>query len=223
MYLQKVLLFLTVLFSISAVSCSSSEGESAVDSHKTLRRQAENLLTVTNWSEEIESNRLTEAVEIPSGISSSVKLSPLVLNASDSVTEKIYPDLEGFGSLNVSAMPPEVKKLVRNFASAFCKNEETDQFMASSSKYELGLLYKDLTLIFEQKSEDEPLFDSFIIGMEIQNNFICEVPLRFNKGKKSVDLTVYCKICRVEEKDVWLIDGFDILRIFDGGEVKNGK
>ncbi len=211
MYLKKIADIIILLLIFAGASCSSSDRYVGNGIEKTLRKQAETYLASINWSEEIESERLTAPVQLPDGINSAVKLSPVVLNVTSGKTEGIYPYLEGFGSLNVNNMPEGVKKLVKDFASAFCKDEPCDDYMAPDSKYELGLLYQDFAVYFDGKSE-KGAFDSFIMGMEFQTSTICAVPLRFNKGKKFVDLTVYCKLCQIEKKDEWLIDSFDIIK-----------
>ena len=93
--------FLAVSFCFSLFSCSNPESV-AYSGDENLRELALAYDSKTNWTESIESDVLTNSVERPNGVSSSIYLSPTVMAAvSEDSYAPVYPSIHGFASLDV--------------------------------------------------------------------------------------------------------------------------
>ena len=220
-------------------SCSNSAQENSVDSDTpTLRYTAESLYKSTVWTEEVEPDRLTANVSSANGISSRITLSPLVVLAGKtSDSERLYPVLGGFGSLDTSLISPALREMLTLFSDSISKNKDADSFMVQECVYSLALFYNDFNKIFsdcfeldkkaktdsEKKSDSEksekdveepPLFDSFVFGQPFLDGLYYEVPVKFFSKKATLTLCVFC----VEKSGSWKVDQVQIAdwEILDG-------
>jgi len=205
-------LFFSVLTScLLFLSCSGNNSDVAEDSG-TLRHQTDVFNKNTSWSEEIEKNRLNEPLPAVNGIVSGVKLNSLSLNASVSGGRIEYPFVEGFGSVDISNIPSGALSSVKKFCGSVIDFSAADELMLNGCAYELVLLNNDLDELFPVKELEEggkdKRFSSYLIGMEIQTNSTCEIPVRFIKDKMYLDMIVYFCL----ENNDWKIYGFDLLK-----------
>lgn len=146
------LFFFSFFLPLFLLSCSNSAQEHAPEEElPTLRYAAKSLYDSTIWTEELEHNRLTSDISAVPRVSSRINLSPLVmLAANPSDSEKVFPSLASFGSLDTSLISKNLREVLSSFAEAISKNKPADSFMVSDCIYSLALFYIDFNRIFAQ-------------------------------------------------------------------------
>jgi len=149
---KKVYSFVFLAFSLilSLVSCSNADqGAAIVDETPTLRYTATSLRESTIWTEEVEVDRLTSNISAVPGVSSHINLSPLIILACDpSYSNRIFPVLSGFGSLDTSLIPSALREMLVSFSDSISKGKDADSFMNKDALYSLSLFYIDFNKIF---------------------------------------------------------------------------
>lgn len=127
-------------------SCSNSGTEDLSENPSSLKAAAEKKISGTDWTFELEKDRLTQDISAVNSIEKKIKLTPQVLLNSNYAAklDPVYPYLEGFGSLDTSNFNPEIKKMSTEFASGLCKNQFSTAFFDASDIYELALFSLEL-------------------------------------------------------------------------------
>lgn len=131
-------------------SCAASDSDSALaDETPTLRYTATSLYEATVWTEEVELDRLTADISAVEGISSKLKLSPLIVLAGKvSDSDKVLPELKDFGSLDTSLISSSLREMLFSFCDAVAKYKDADSFFSKDCLYSLALFYADFNRIF---------------------------------------------------------------------------
>ena len=121
--------FLGFLFivSISFFSCSNAadlqETAAQEGEMKTLKNIISGNESNISWTGELEGDRLYfDVYRDAEYVSSEVALTPTVVNVAGGLGKAVYPELQGFGSLDTSSMPYDIKVLVNDFAKALSAN-----------------------------------------------------------------------------------------------------
>ena len=231
------ILFTVIVLGITG--CSSKDKKSDSDSDLTLRAQSEKRFKEIEWTDPIEKDRLTQNISTTQTIANTIKLTPVIFLCSNyaKTIEPVYPNLDGFGNLDISDLPDEIKLSVTSFSENLCMGSANDELMMAGSVYELALFESDLKNewknVFleefpsppEEKSADEKssesaeeekpkyVFDSYIIGNGFEQNSLYELPVRFKCTKGFVDVMLYY----YRESVNWKINQIKILRM----EAKN--
>lgn len=231
------ILFTVIVLGITG--CSSKDKKSDSDSDLTLRAQSEKRFKEIEWTDPIEQDRLTQNISTTQTIADTIKLTPVIFLCSNyaKTIEPVYPNLDGFGNLDISDLPDEIKLSVTSFSENLCTGSANDELMMAGSVYELALFESDLKNewknVFleefpsppEEKSageessesgeEEKPkyVFDSYIIGNGFEQNSLYELPVRFKCTRGFVDVMLYYYRERVD----WKINQIKILRM----EAKN--
>lgn len=231
------ILFTVIVLGITG--CSSKDKKSDSDSNLTLRAQSEKRFKEIEWTDPIEKDRLTQNISTTQTIADTIKLTPVIFLCSNyaKTIEPVYPNLDGFGNLDISDLPDEIKLSVTSFSENLCTGSANDELMMAGSVYELALFESDLKNewknVFleefpsppEEKSADEKssesaeeekpkyVFDSYIIGNGFEQNSLYELPVRFKCTRGFVDVMLYYYRERVD----WKINQIKILRM----EAKN--
>jgi len=231
------ILFTVIVLGITG--CSSKDKKSDSDSNLTLRAQSEKRFKEIEWTDPIEKDRLTQNISTTQTIADTIKLTPVIFLCSNyaKTIEPVYPNLDGFGNLDISDLPDEIKLSVTSFSENLCTGSANDELMMAGSVYELALFESDLKNewknVFleefpsppEEKSagdkspesgeEEKPkyVFDSYIIGNGFEQNSLYELPVRFKCTRGFVDVMLYYYRERVD----WKINQIKILRM----EAKN--
>lgn len=231
------ILFAVIVLGITG--CSSKDKKSDSDSNLTLRAQSEKRFKEIEWTDPIEQDRLTQNISTTQTIADTIKLTPVIFLCSNyaKTIEPVYPNLDGFGNLDISDLPDEIKLSVTSFSENLCTGSANDELMMAGSVYELALFESDLKNewknVFleefpsppEEKSagkkssesgeEEKPkyVFDSYIIGNGFEQNSLYELPVRFKCTRGFVDVMLYYYRERVD----WKINQIKILRM----EAKN--
>lgn len=143
---KKSVPFFIIALSLLFFSCSNSGTEDLSENSLSLKATAEKKISETDWTFELEKDRLAQDISTVKSIEKKIKLTPQVLLNSNyaSGLEPVYPYIEGFGSLNTSNFNPEIKKIALEFASSLCKNQFSSEFFDSSDIYELALFSLEL-------------------------------------------------------------------------------
>ncbi len=116
------------------------------ENSSSLKAAAEKKISGTDWTFELEKDRLTQDISTVNSIEKKIKLTPQVLLNSNYAAKlnPVYPYLEGFGSLDTSNFNSEIKKMSAEFASGLCKNQFSTAFFDASDIYELALFSLEL-------------------------------------------------------------------------------
>lgn len=186
----------------------------ANDSDLTLRVTADAIDDRTEWSAELEANRLTEKVTGADGIQNGVVAKPenVFASGNESAYKPVYPEIPGFGSLDISALDSGARNTLDGFCTAITKGVDADSFMANGQLYSLVLFLYDLN------QNDNAAFGSYIIGEPFDADGVLECPVRFfyvnkksdskekakpfNAFDPSLDVYVYL----IKNENVWKIE-----------------
>lgn len=144
-----------MFFSLFAVSCSNSSVEkSPPEEFSTLKEETDSLSSKIRWTDEIEQGRLSSKVKTER-LGSKVKASVLSVSAKkDEDSAFIYPALSGFGSLDTTLIPLNLKTKIEEFCTSFSKNGDLSSLTRKDSAYNLALFYYDLAFCL-------PAYDDF--------------------------------------------------------------
>lgn len=134
-----------IVFSLFAFSCSNSSVEkSPSEEFSTLKEETDSLNSKIRWTDEIEQGRLTGKVKTER-LGSKVKASVLSVSAKkDEDSPFIYPAISGFGSLDTTLIPLNLKAKIEEFCGSFSKNGDLSSVTRKESAYNLALFYYDL-------------------------------------------------------------------------------
>lgn len=197
--MKRVCLFVfSFLFLFSA--CSKTDNGSSYNGNETLKSQLVTKGESAVWTNELEPKFLTETLESHEKISKSLKLSPDILNIADKDTEKIFPQVRDFGSLDTEGLSPVTRKLVKDFFEAVSTDLfSAEIFMKPDSVFSLVFFADDLDKGFtgkKQAEENSKLFTSFLIGNSFLSGSEVQIPVRLYNGKKYADISLF-----VDESD----------------------
>ena len=142
----KNFVFYFAVFCLIFVSCKNGDIGDMNQNSSSLKSVAEKKITETDWTFELEKDRLAQDISVVNSIEKKIKLTPQVfLNSAYSKNlEPVFPCVEGFGSLNTSNFNSEIKKMTEEFASSLCKNKFASNLFDSSDIYELALFSIEL-------------------------------------------------------------------------------
>ena len=183
-------LMLVPSFSIAALSCTQNT-VSASEGYETLKEEAVQKESLLTWTQELEGTILTEKIQGADGLEKSLASSGSNIFASGSEAEypPIYPQIEGFSSLDISAMEDSVRTLLKGFCNSIISKSDSDSFFKKDSLYTLVLFRYDLSF---QYNTSYPAFKGFILGEPFINENVYQCPIRFTeKSGKHTDVCAY--------------------------------
>lgn len=173
-------IFAFVLLSCTQNSDSGAENEAFL----TLKAEAESKSHHYEWVEELEGERLSEKF---TDFTEKIKLSNIALETILVAyeDEPLLPVLHGFGGLDTSSIPPEVKDVLIGFCDAVIKKdgfEKCMEFFSDETFFVLAFFLDDIA---------EKEIASYLIGSPYvsENNF--EVPVRFFSDGNFFDCAVF--------------------------------
>lgn len=236
------------VFSLFAVSCSNSSVEkSPSEEFSTLKEETDSLSSKIRWTDEIEQGRLSGKVKTE-GLGSKVKASVLSVSAKKNTdSEFIYPAVSGFGSLDTTLIPLNLKEKIEEFCASFSKNGDLSSVTRKESAYNLALFYYDLASCLpeyndffkaepalsetdvpapetESEEEAEPqvpeknFFDFYKLGEPFIDGVNYEVPVLFGFGGRTLTLETYWTL----EDSQWKLDQIQISSV-EEAETESGK
>ena len=179
------------IFSLVCIlaSCSHNSSESDFDMN-TLRKESDQLSSEIKWEQDIESSILLKKISGADGFVKSLAGNPQFVFASGAEAdyEPIYPQIEGFASLDMSNCPEAAKRILDDFCNSTASARNTESYMASGCMYSLVLFKYDL------KNLGYTTFDSYILGEPFVSPEILQCPVRFIKGDDVIlDVLIYLK------------------------------
>lgn len=200
-----------LLFIFTFVSCSANNEEIIkynVDEnlHTIVSKKNEELI----WTRELESARLLKDTKKMQGVSASVKLSKNVVIVSENSYPKIYPYLEGFGSLDTTSVSADLGKLIETFASSLCFGVFDEALFNSHAVFTFVLFQNDLKTLWkdllkkdmptfpaeeqETISVSQKVFTSWIVGKPFVFDNEIQVPIRFEKDSIYIDVMLFVSV-----------------------------
>ena len=144
------------------------------------------------------------------GVASSVKLSKNVVIASENNYPKIYPYLEGFGSLDTTLVSSDLDKLLKTFASSLSFGVFDESLFNPQAVFSFVLFQNDLKNLWKelfkqdmpsfQKEEQETIsnsqkvFTSWVVAKPFVFDNEIQVPIRFKKDAKYIDVMLFVSV-----------------------------
>jgi hypothetical protein len=182
-----VFAFLFMLFT----GCSANkQAETAAATEPTVRQTIETRDGNTDWTLDFSKDAAAHAGE------ESIPLSPEnIAAASVKLTgNSIYPELPGFGSLNISNLSTEQRAVINRFCAAViaANTQNASAVFNRSTQFLLVIFFADI------KSTK---FDRFLIGKPVIIDSTWQIPVRFFAGKNHLDVQIY-----LIYEALWLID-----------------
>lgn len=200
-------IFLLLIF----ISCSANNEEIIkynVDEnlHTIVSQKNEELI----WTRELESVRLLKDTKKMEGVAASVKLSKNVVIASENNYPKIYPYLEGFGSLDTTLVSADLDKLLKTFASSLCFGVFDESLFNSQAVFSFVLFQNDLKNLWKELfkqdmptfpeeeqetiSNSQKVFTSWIVSKPYVFDNEIQVTIRFKKDAKYIDVMLFVSV-----------------------------
>ncbi|MBR0154947.1 MAG: hypothetical protein IJM22_02625 [Treponema sp.] len=188
-FCKKALFFTFISLSLLA-GCKNAAQTQSDESEFSLKKIADAKNGEIQWTQELEKGRLSKKVNRNDYMNPAVTFNPdsmIALDAGKNFRE-IYPEIEGFASLDIRDIDSDALNLVQSFFSSFIKKKECDEFMESNSIFSLAIFSFDLN----QKNID-PSTCSYIIGKGYFSDNAFEIPVRLYNKEKFVDTKIYIK------------------------------
>lgn len=201
-------------FSISLLFCFTSckvasKTELSYTNVETIKNEIAEIDKTLSWNKELEPQRLTSKSDLFSGsvnsqIEKNVKLLKII-----NKNVAVYPEFEGFGSLNDSSVNADlyqtIEKLFLSISNNIYNGPET--YFDSNYLYNYvffredlkegwqKFFHKDFPHIVDYKEKDdsqkEMLFSKWIIGEPFFSDEIIQIPLRLYCKYGTIDVTLY--------------------------------
>ena len=201
-----------------------------------LSKEAGDLSASAEWAYEMESGRLEKKIDSVEAISKSVPLSPLALVAlgGAALSSPLYPELEGFESLDTSSIQGELFEMIKEFCldtlqysqavedfqkyqaalkeSAASQEKQDDESAPKKDSSKLDAAFSKSSLfslaLFLSDSESAGVLKSFAIGRPFVGEELMEVPVRWQGTKK----ILYTNLYPVQEGESWKIQQIQIYK-----------
>ena len=230
---------------LALFSCKRN-AEVELEEYTPLSKAASDLSAGAQWSYEIESGRLDKKIDSFESIGKSVPLLPLSIVALEagSPMTPVYPELEGFGSLDTSNIQGELFDTIKAFclgileysksfdeyekyqAAAAKKSEsekkdegeKAEESVPSNDSSKIDAFFSKNSLfslaLFLADSREAGVLKSFVIGRPVVGEELMEVPVLWT-GEKEI---LRSKLFPVQEGGNWKIQQIEIY----SSEEKNG-
>lgn len=189
----KKILPLFFLF-ILLISCSNSGVTSKLFRDDHLKNETNNQRENIQWTMELEKNRLGEKISSINQVSSSQELNPQTFMALDAEYERfgIFPELDDFGSLDISDNDANAMAVLHNFFSSLKANQECDSYFTRDSIFSLVLFLHDI--------QDFDLTNAQLyFGKAFPLENALEIPVRIYGKNEMMDVKVYLKYILPED------------------------
>lgn len=162
---------------------------------------SDNLKSITDikrselqWTLELEKNRLSERITTIEYINQNNRLTPGTLMAFEAGNERqpLYPELKGFGSLDISDIDPSAVSIINKFCFSLINNEDCEVLFDDDSIFSLVLFTHDIRNYDLSKNW-------WYIGKSYFEGGAIEVPVRLTNGQSFLDFKVYLKEKQISE------------------------
>ena len=247
----KIILKGIAIFALGAAlfSCRGKV-EVELEEYTPLSKEASDLSEGAQWAYEIESGRLEKKIDSVEAISKSVPLAPLAVVALGGAVASapVWPELDGFGSLDVSNIQGELLETIKTFcrdmleyskgAAEYEKyqaaqkaakkegkeNDSQDESVPQKDSSKIDAAFSSRSLfslaLFLADSQPAGVLKSFVIGRPFVGEELIEVPVRWT-GQKQI---LYTKLYPAQEGESWKIQQIEIYKSeANDGSVKTDR
>lgn len=225
----------------AAFSSCKKKAQRALEERTELSRKIDEAREKAAWSYEIEGERLSKKISSVDAIEKNIPLEPLSMIALEGGRPfpAIFPELEGFASLDTTDIQGEVLDTVNGFCRALVEHtspskksdlnlkkkesegekDEADEEAAQDDSSKIDGYFSEATLyslvLFLADSESAGAVKSFVVGRPFLDDGSIEVPLRLS----CENATVYALAYPAPNGESWKIQQIEIYKV----EEKNGK
>lgn len=241
-FASKVMAIFIAVFCAAVFSCKKN-AQRALEERTELSRKIDEAREKAAWAYEIEGERLSKKISSADAIDRNIPLSPLAMIALEGGKPftAIFPELEGFASLDTSDIQGEVLDTVDGFCRALIEHtsllpesnvkksedeekedgetEEEAEKTAQRDSSKIDGYFSKSTLyslvLFLADSEAAGAVKSFVVGRPFIDDENIEVPIRFS----CENATLYALAYPAPNEESWKIQQIEIYRM----EEKNGK
>ena len=189
--MKKVFFGLSLIFVIFLFSCSNPQNSVLTSQDNTLRSSVQEKISKTVWTNELEPDRLKSKLNTQIGNQRIEYITPQMLNSIKDLQPAVYPEIKGFASLDCSAMNKTLLQFVAGLCDSLCKGTDNlADYFEPNYFYNCVFFINDIKEALGEETESEALFDRYLICQGFEGDLI-QVPVRFYKGKETLDLSVY--------------------------------
>lgn len=146
----------------------------------------------TEWTKELEKERLLKDSSVLPEISDDVALSPLTVAASDIKTEKKYPSLLDFGNLSMEGVDGKLKAFLHKICINFQNGKLSAELFEAGYEFRADFFYSDFEKISSECGEKLSIgkmnFDDFFIAHPQPFERGYTVKVRFHNEKHAIDV-----------------------------------
>ena len=167
------------------------------------------------WTRELESVRLLKDIKKIDGVVSSVKLNKYVIVASEDNGSEIYPSIKDFGSLDTTSISSELYTFLESFSQSLSLGKIDESLFNPKSvvfyvlfENDLKNIWKDLMGMdmpfFSEEEEknvldSQKVFNSWLYGKPILFDSDIQVPVRYIKKNKFIDILMFMSDNKIDE------------------------
>ena len=190
--MRRVFLVGIFIGSLFIISCSNPQSSVLTSQDNTLRNTVQDKNNNTVWTKEIEPEALKTKLNTQFQVQNREYVSPQMLKSIKKLQPPVYPEIKGFASLDCSAMNKALITAVTDLCDSLCSGTENlINYFDSEYFYNCVFFVKDLTDSLPAEEEDSELFDRYLICQSFEGGELTQVPVRFYKDNKTLDLSVY--------------------------------
>lgn len=195
--MKKALLLICGIIIFSLSGCRNFNADSNNGENISLQKSVKNHEENVSWTRELEKGRLTQKIDSNDFVKNSLKLNPQTMIALEASKSKfpVYPEVEGFASLDISDLDSEVVEKINLFFLSYLKQKPCDSFMEENSIYSLVLFNYDFGKLNFTKS-----LTDWYIGKPFLLENMLEVPVRIFDKEKICDVKFYFKLNNTKEE-----------------------
>lgn len=217
---HNILLSSLIIFSTLIYSCkNTSETKLVYTESDTIKKSVKEKEQGITWTQELESNRLTEKITRSSmKLGSDVAYTKELFKISNTNKAPVYPELSDFGSLDTRNLRNSVRDKLNNFCTSFSSENHSGAESFFSRKYLFNYVFfvnevesnwktnfgkeypnekkEDDTSSKSKENKDEQsessaLFTKWTFGEPFIGSEIMQIPVRFYATCGIIDVTVY--------------------------------
>ena len=190
--MNKVLWPVACIFIIFLASCSNPQGSILTSQDSTLRSAVQEKNNNTIWTKEIEPERLSTPLNSQIQVNNTEIITPQLLSTIRDLQPAVYPEIKNFASLDCSSMNEIILNTITEFCDSLCEGtDDLSSYFDSSYFYNCVFFTNGLLKQVDKDEESEKLFDRYLICQGFEGDELVQVPVRFYKGKETLDLSIY--------------------------------
>ena len=190
--MKKIVWFLTGTVLLVLVSCSNPQQIILTSQEDTLRNEVQQKAGTIQWTNEIESERLSSQINDKAQASQLEYITPQMLSSIKELQPIVYPEIKDFASLDCSAMNSSLLSVMNEFCAELCNGTENlSSYFYSKYFFNYVFFKNDFEPVIKDLKKDDILFDRYLICKAFESEDLVQVPVRFYKNKDYVDLSVY--------------------------------